>query len=175
MGDRRFFSKMAIVTMDINLEQLFNNIIPPSDYKHRNGFSNAVIIDRLDAATRELIEDKLIDEISGGSNDALIVETLAYLKSDKSLPLLYELLETRPYPIYRLVMATFIYEINKDPNLIDIAIAESGNITNKWDLINIFYYLSKFNNVKTNEVIGNYINDKDFLISYNAKRFWIKP
>ncbi|MGF7079813.1 hypothetical protein [Mucilaginibacter sp. UYCu711] len=161
--------------MDTSIAQLYANIIPPSDYSHRNGFSNQMIIDKLDVDSKKIIENLLIDELANGSNDALIIETLSYLKSEKSLPLLYDLLETRPYPIYRLVVASFIYEIKKEDSLIDIAIAECERITNKWDLINVFYYLSKFNNVKTNEVIGRYINDKDFLISYNAKRFWIKP
>ncbi|MDB5159287.1 MAG: hypothetical protein JWR50_3994 [Mucilaginibacter sp.] len=161
--------------MELDIEQLVNKIIPKNDREHREGFSNDIIIDQLDIATKRLIEDALIQKLSNGSHDALIVETLAYLKSVRSLPILYDLLDRPPYPMHRLVVTSSIYEINKDSNLVDLAIKVFNEMTNKYDIISAFYYLSKFNNVKANAIIGSYTNDKEYLISYNAKRFWIKP
>jgi len=71
------------------VEKLIDQIIPyPDDYSHRNGFSNEHIIDKLNADEKLEVEKGLIDKITEHPEDLLIVETLAYMKSTRSIPAL---------------------------------------------------------------------------------------
>ncbi len=70
--------------------EYIKQLIPPSDYQHRNRFSNNLLIDILKTYEKESIEERLI-EMLDSDNDLLIVETLAYMKSTKALPILYKL------------------------------------------------------------------------------------
>jgi len=151
-------------------------LIPPSDYQHRNGFSNNLLIDILKAYEKELIEERLI-ELLNSNNDLLIVETLAYMKSTKALPILYKLLEATTDHSIKLATATFIYLINGDTTLIDKAVKifkdveERNDPYNTYSLTDAFYYLSLFKTERANALIEKYINHKDFLVSNNAKRY----
>jgi ribosome-binding ATPase YchF (GTP1/OBG family) len=77
----------------MDVQKLIAEIIPPSDYQHRNGFSNNHLIDRLSEYEKNQVEDALINKLLTNNEDTLIVETLAYMKSKKSLAILNELLE----------------------------------------------------------------------------------
>jgi len=77
--------------------------------------------------------------------------------------------------ICKLSVYTSIYEINRDKSLIELAIScferiEKKILFRKYLLIDAFYYLSRFNTTKSTKIIEPYINHKDFLVSYNAKR-----
>jgi len=162
--------------MEMNTEKLINKIIPPSDYKHRNGFSNTQIIDQLDEKEKKLVEVALINMLMTKTNDTLIVETLAYLKSVKSLPLLYEFLENCTDIMARIIVSTSIFGINEDYNMISAAIVSFKELDNNKDayyvykIISAFYYLIKFKNSDVNSIIEKYVNHKEHLVSYNAKQ-----
>jgi hypothetical protein len=47
----------------LNIEQFIDKLIPPSDYQHRDGFSNNSLIDQLNASEKKLIEDALINKL----------------------------------------------------------------------------------------------------------------
>lgn len=159
--------------MDIN--KVINEIIPPDDYQHRNGFSNEHIIDKLSDEDKFRIEAELIDKLRK-KPDMLIAETLAYMNSAKSLPLLYDLLKTSDEGMAKLILASSIYRINKDTSMIDIAIIVIRKIDNKRDayyvhkLTSAFYYLSKFQEPKTTKLLEEYSKHSEYLVSYNAKQ-----
>lgn len=164
----------------MNIDNLIKEIIPPADYVHRNGFNNIPLIDKLTEFEKQLLEkaliEKLVTEITNKFPDTLIVETLAYLKSIDSLPILKRLLNNIEDPIIKLRIATSVFEINKDSEMIDMAINSAKQLDDKkkpyyiYDLSGAFYYLAKFNNAKVNSFIETYTNHKEYLISYNAKR-----
>ena len=162
--------------MEINTETLINRIIPPADYQHRNGFSNTDIIDKLSEQEKKLMEDALINMLMTKNDDTLIIETLAYLKSVKSLPFLYEFLKNNSDTMSKIIVSTSIFAINQDNDMVDIAITSFKNLENTKDsyyvykLITAFYYLIKFNKPEVNEIIKEYLNHKEYLLSYNAKR-----
>ena len=82
----------------MNIDKLINEVIPPKDYQHRNGFNNIPIIDELTANEKQLLEEALIRKLQSEAAkeiDTLIVETLAYLKSVASLPILKKLFFAR--------------------------------------------------------------------------------
>lgn len=163
----------------MNIDKLVNEVIPPSDYQHRNGFNNIPIIDELTEEEKQLLEKALIQKLQSEAEkeiDTLIVETLAYLKSIASLPVLYNLLEISKVDIVKLEIATAIFEINQDTKMIDIAIGSFKEIDKIKDAYHVyaisgaFYYLAKFKNEKTKQLLKEYTSHPEYLISYNAKQ-----
>jgi hypothetical protein len=164
----------------MNIDKLINEVIPPSDYHHRNGFNNIPIINKLTEKEKQILEHALIEKLLLESDrefpDTLIVETLAYLKSEKSLPLLYNLLSKNTGEAIKLIIATSIFEINQDVKMVDIAVSSVKQMDNKKDAYYIyrlsyaFDYLSKFKNEKTEQLIKKYTSHPEYLIAYNAKQ-----
>ena len=75
----------------MDIYKLIDEVIPPSDYQHRNGFNNIPIIERLTDSEKKILGNALLQKLQSEAEkeiDTLIVETLAYLKHAKSLPLL---------------------------------------------------------------------------------------
>lgn len=163
----------------MNIDKLVNEVIPPSDYQHRNGFNNIPIIDRLTDDEKQLLEKALIQKLQSEAEneiDDLIVETLAYLKSVAALSVLYNLLEISKVNIVKLEIATAIFEINQDEKMIDIAISTFKEIDKIKDAYYVyavsgaFNYLAKFKNEKTKQLLKEYTSHPEYLISYNAKQ-----
>jgi len=163
----------------MDIEKIVAEVIPKSDYHHRNGFNNIPLIDRLSNDERDGLEDALIHKLlleSEDEIDTLIVETLAYLKSQKSLPVLYQLLGKCSENLIKLTIAASIFEINMDTSMIDIATGVIRKIDNKNDayyvhkLTSAFYYLAKFQEPDTIKLLEEYSRHSEYLISYNAKQ-----
>lgn len=161
----------------MTIEKLIDEIIPyPADYSHRNGFSNNHIIDKLNANEKIEVENALINKLSEHPEDLLIIETLAYMKSIKSINAIRKILENSSYDMEILIIASCLFEIYQDNEMIEIAIRSFRQLDNKKDayyvykLIGAFYHLSKFNNPVTEEIIKEYVDHKEYLVSYNAKR-----
>lgn len=163
----------------MNIDKLINEVIPPSDYRHRNGFNNIPIINELTEDEKQLLEKALIQKLQSEAEkeiDTLIVETLAYLKSIASLPIFKKLLEMCNDSVIRLRIATSIFEINQDVEMVEIAVSLVKEMDNKKDayyvykLTSAFYYLAKFKNEKTKQLIKEYTSHPEYLISYNAKQ-----
>jgi hypothetical protein len=76
----------------------------------------------------------------------------------------------------KLIIASSMFEINQDNDMVDIAIRAFRQLDNKKDayyvykLTSAFYNLAKFNNPAVVEVIKEYVDHKEYLVSYNAKR-----
>ncbi len=152
-----------------DISQLIREIIPPNDYSHRNGFSNEYIILSLSEEEKLKVEQNLI-EMLNNNDDTLIGETLTILKSENSLLALKRRLELTKNSSTKIIWASFINEIkNGDEEMANIALNEFGNVTEKYTLIFTFHYLSRFQNSKIKEKIKTYINNKDYLIAYNAR------
>ena len=153
----------------MTVKKLLSDIIPPNDHQHRNGFSNLHIIDKLNQQERDLVEDALIKKVISNS-DMLIVETLGYMKPYKSLPVLIELLKQTSDPISKIIISTAIFEINHDDAMIKTGADAFRKLNSIYQKIEGFYYLKKFQNTTTDEMIREYISSTDYLLSYNAKR-----
>ena len=155
-----------------DLKKLIDDIIPyPDDRAHRDGFSNESIIDGLTGEEKDKVENLLLDKLDLRTNDLLIVETLGYMKSKKSLDRLYKLLSEQKRPGSKIIIASSIYQIEPDEKLIDSTLAAGQTLTDQYELIGIFYYLTKFRNKRTDDFIRQYRNHKEYLVSYNAKRY----
>jgi len=165
----------------MEFEKKVDRLIPPMDYQSRNGFSNIHLINELTDSEKEDLECILIEKIlytDDDKIDALIVETLAYLKSKKALPILRDKLIKSSDDMCKLIIASSIYDIDKkNIDMIDIAISLVRKIDNINDAYYVyklaftFSYLAKFEVSKINDVIKEYTKHKEYLVSYNAERF----
>lgn len=153
--------------MDIN--KIISEIIPPDDYLHRNGFSNEQLIDKLSDEEIFKVETELITMLQK-KPDMLIVETLGYMKSKKSLSVLYELLESLNDEMTKIITATSIFEINQDQKMIEKAKVSFKAIKDKFKLISAFHYLIRLQDSEISKLIQEYSTNSDYLISYNAKQ-----
>lgn len=154
-------------TMDIN--KIVSEIIPPDDYQHRNGFSNEQLIDKLNDEEIFKVEKELITMLQK-KPDMLIVETLGYMKSEKAIPILYELMESLNNEMAKIIIATSIFEINQDQKMIEKAKASFKTIKDKFQLISAFHYLVRLQDSEILKLIQNLTTSSDYLISYNAKQ-----
>ena len=153
-----------------DFEELYKKIIPVSNYQHRNGFSNKHLIDNLSEIEFFKIEAELIKNLET-SDDTLIGETLAYMKSNKALPFLRNKLINVDKPIYKIFWANYIYKINNTENdIIDISFQEFLKIKDKYELGGAFYLLTEFHDKAINDIIATYINDKEYLVAYHARQ-----
>lgn len=156
----------------MKISELVNQIIPPNTREFREGFSNEKMLDNLSPNVKVDLEDALIEKFSV-EKDVLIIETFGYLKSQKALPLLIELLEIPEWQFYASVA---IFQINKDPQMVDVAINAFKRNDNPKDpyrefiILRDFYTLIKCDDKRINELIEQYVNDPQYLVSYNAKR-----
>lgn len=152
-----------------NIDQLLEEIIPPSDYQHRNGFSNEHIILKLSEDDKYLVEQNLIEMLEK-SDDHLIGETLAIMKSTGSLSNLRKRLNSANNPSSKIIWASYINDIKGgDEEMKNIAVVEFDKVSEKYSRITIFHYLSQFQDARINDKIRNFINDKDYLTAYNAR------
>lgn len=151
-----------------NNQELIKKIIPPEERTYRNGFTNYHIIDALNDDEKDYVEKELIKMLKN-SNDWLIGETLAYLKSKNSLPILRQKLKLAKDSNSKIQWANSIFKIdNTEKEMQDIALEEFKMISNKWQLLSIFYTLVEFKDERINERIKSYQTNRDYLIAYNA-------
>tara|TARA_R110000868_G_scaffold408910_1_gene693193 strand:+ start:815 stop:1336 length:522 start_codon:yes stop_codon:yes gene_type:complete len=151
------------------ISELIREILPPADYQHRNGFTNNSIILSLSEEEKLQIEQKLISFLKF-SDDTLIGETLAFMKSIDALPALREKLSQTSKPVLRILWSSYINQIKEgDQEMKDIAFEEFKRVRGKYSLIPLFWTLRSFCDDRINERIRKYINHRDYLVSYNAK------
>ncbi len=150
--------------------ELLAKIIPPNNREYRESFSNETIIDGLNSDEQAYIEDALIDMLSH-SDDLLIVDTLAYMRSKKSVTALISLLSKKhDNQLAPMIIASAIYSIDHDENMIQIAIDCFKKHKDLYFLISAFGYLKRFNTERTDSLIREFIVHPEYLVSYNAKR-----
>jgi hypothetical protein len=152
-----------------NIENLLKELIPPSDYQHRNGFSNEHIVLSLSKNEKTEVERNLIEMLEKKEDD-LIGETLTIMKSFNSIPTLKKRLSLSKSSTMKIIWASYINEIKSgDEEMKEIALAEFDNVSGKYSLIGIFHHLAKFSDSRINDKVRNYINHKDYLTAYNAR------
>jgi hypothetical protein len=154
----------------MSIENLLVEIIPPNDYAYRRDFTNHHLIDKLTIDEKILLEDALIKRLNT-DRDLLVIKTLAYLKSERSLPALYTILEEETEAMPKLIIASSIFEINGDEHMVQTCISSFRMVDNKYSIIAAFYYLKKLNNAEADNLIREHTDHPEYPVSYNAKRF----
>ena len=117
-----------------------------------------------------MIEEMLIEDLKS-RNDLLLIETLAYLKSEKAIPIIESVLKKSNEPYDKIIIAWSLFSLNYNKDkMIDIAYDSFLEVTNDYSKTYLFFYLAKFNNSKINALIESYTNNKNFLLANNSKR-----
>ena len=151
------------------IDQIIEELIPPADYQHRNGFSNEHLVLNLTDQEKQEVEKRLIDMLDT-KDDELIGETLAILKSTDSLSSLNKRLNSAKNATSKIIWASYINEIKGGDNeMKDLAFNEFDNVKEKYSRITIFHYLSQFQDSRINDKIRSYIDNSDYLTAYNAR------
>jgi hypothetical protein len=163
---RNFFNPLQVEHVDKVIEQF----LPPQTFEHRKDGPAFGLIDMMTSEEKLLFEEKLIKRLDNGDNDIWISEGLAYLKSEKALPALYKLLSKTDSKPSRITIESSIFQICKDPAMIDAALEDGSHVKDKYSLISVFYNLALFRDRRVNDFVRQYFNDPDYLVSYNAKR-----
>lgn len=152
-----------------NIDHLLEELIPPDDYQHRNGFSNERLVLSLSDTEKLKVEKRLI-EMLDVKDDELIGETLTILKSTDSLDSLSKRLNSAKRPTSKIIWASYINEIKGgDEEMKEIALNEFDNVKEKYSRITMFHYLTRFQDSRINENIKGYIDHKDYLTACNAR------
>ena len=151
------------------IDHIIEELIPPADYQHRNGFSNEHLVLNLTDQDKREVEKRLIEMLET-NDDGLIGETLAILKSTDSLTGLNKRLNAAKSSTSKIIWASYINEIKGGDNeMKNLALSEFDNVKDKYSRITIFYYLSQFRDNRINEKIRSYIHNSDYLTAYNAR------
>lgn len=151
------------------IDQIIEELIPPADYQHRNGFSNEHLVLNLTDQDKREVEKRLIEMLET-KDDELIGETLAILKSTDSLTSLNKRLNSAKSATSKIIWASYINEIKDgDTEMKDFALKEFDNVKDKYSRITIFHYLSQFQDTRIKKKIQSYINHSDYLTAYNAR------
>lgn len=152
----------------MNVKDLYRKIIPSDDYETRRDFDNEELIDNLDTNQRLLVEDMLIKGLEA-KYDLLIIETLAYIKSTKSIPLIEEKLNTLKDSYEKVIIAWCLFSLNRDKDrMVKLAIDSFSQVSNDYSKTYLFYYLVKFDNEKINKLVESYCNSSNILLSHNS-------
>lgn len=163
----------------MNIDALLLKVIPPSDFAHRDGFSNTAIIDKLNKSEKKVLEDALIQKLINETDknaDTLIIDTLSYMHSEKAIPVLNHFLKalTNDYEI--IVIGVALFKLTQNHTLISKILYHFKNIDNPTDpyapykIIMSLPYLSQIKTEEIKQIIAGYLDHTDYTVSYNAKR-----
>ena len=152
-----------------DIKNLISEIIPPADYRHRNGFTNERKIDELSESEKVEVKKELL-ALLRMSSDSLIADTLAYMKSFESIPILKSKLNSSRDSITKIHLAKAIFKIDSSEiEMKNIALTEFKKTSDEYSLISVFHLLIHFQDPRINSLIREYINDKKYLVAYNAR------
>ncbi|SMD37006.1 hypothetical protein SAMN04488029_3187 [Reichenbachiella faecimaris] len=123
------------------------------------------LLDNLNSDELRVAENELI--AIADTKDDWPIKGLGHIKSEKSLPKLYELLK-RSKKLMKVTIAEAIYQICGDEQMINIALTETPKISNEFALIDVMYTLSKFQDGRVKNLLNDYRNHTKYLVAYNA-------
>ncbi|MEP7268101.1 MAG: hypothetical protein ABI844_10790 [Saprospiraceae bacterium] len=154
---------------------LIEQVIPKANRNHRDNFSNINLLDKLTNNEWLYVEDELIKLLHKFPEDSLIYDSLVYKQSTKCLSVMYENLFNCKKEFFQLMIASKIFSINQDIEMIKSGIKSFNNLDKtdryyNYTLISALSLLKNFNNKETDEIILNYIQYNDGSVSFNAKR-----
>ena len=164
--------------MDIKF--ILHKVLPPRTFEGRDGFDNREFVSHLSNDDKELLENKLIERLNdipaNDKIDELIIETLAFLKSKKSIELIRSRINEHQSDFSNLIITVSLYNLTNEPELIDVAlnyfkrIENSTNSYVRGQLNYMFHYLSMLQSDQANSFILKYTKSEDKNLRYNAFR-----
>jgi len=178
-AEQLFLESLQLPHQVVAIERSEKPPIPPSenfllferDFLHANTWPQRkdgppyYLLDRLTSEEQRQAETLLIEAL--GVGDDWPVMGLGHLRSIRALAPLYRLLETARLSL-RISVAYAIYQINADPNVIEVVLEEFPKITNEYTLIYALHLLPMFPDPRIRKLLEGYTNDGRYLVEYNA-------
>lgn len=168
--------RACLYSYPVNASMDLNDIIPPADHAHREGFTNEPLLDALGAPDRRALEQVLVADLQAGSMDLLVVETLAYLQAESAGPVVRTFIARCSDPSTRLGAMAALYRLTQDRTLLAPALDCFRALEARADAYRVYallgglYYLAQFEGPEVDLVLETYTHHTDFLLSYNATR-----
>jgi len=129
---------------------------------------DGIPLDLLDKLTNDEIKVAELELIKVLSlDDDWPIIGLGHIKSKDALPLLFKLLEKSKRTM-KVKIALSIFQISQDEKMKDIVIETMPHITGEYELVDVLYYLPKFQDKRITELLHIYRNHKNYLVAYNA-------
>ncbi len=153
--------------MSDNLKIFRDEYLNANSWAQRKDGVPLDLLDNLSDSEKKIAEKELIDNLS--IKDDWPIMGIGYLKSQKGLKKLYDLLATSKKGM-RVTIAHSIFQICADKKMIEVVATEIPQISNQYELIHIIYLLKDFKNDKVNEILNDLRNHKEYLVAYNATR-----
>ncbi|WP_299261851.1 hypothetical protein [uncultured Aquimarina sp.] len=153
-----------------NIEKLIKEIIPPPTREEREGFTNDKIIAGLNNDEFLAVEKRLIQKLDE-NDDLLIGQTLVEMKSESALPVLSRRLKKKDSHFEKITWAALINDLKKgDSEMEKIAFEEFEKLEFIYAVQGvIFMDLIKFNSLRINKRIENFVDHKYDLVAHHAK------
>jgi DNA-directed RNA polymerase subunit F len=151
--------------MTENLKTFRDEFLNADTWAQRKDGIPLDLLDNLSEDELKKAEKELIDILS--TKDDWPIKGLGYIKSKNALVKLYELLPKSNKGM-KVTIAHSIFQICKDKEMISIALTETPKVSNQFELIDLVYLLSDFQNEQVTEMLNNYRGHKEYLVAYNA-------
>ena len=149
---------------------LIKKIIPLNTIEYRRDFFNKNVIDSLKEEDKDEIMTEILKMLKENPSDQLIISTLGYMKSKEALPLLYEILASANTPLFAIMCAAAIFNINHDKTMIKIGLSVFPEIKkiNKWELTrSALWYLGTFKKSEFDDILKEYVDNPNVLLRNN--------
>ena len=153
--------------MSDNLEIFRKDFLNAYSWPQRKDGVPLYLLDNLTKDELKVAESELIRAANIGDN--WHIEGLGHIRSTKSLKKLYKLLGESSNGM-KATIAHSIFQICEDIEMIEIVLSETAKITSVYELIDIVYMLSDFKDERTDTLLKEFCNHKEYLVAYNAKR-----
>jgi hypothetical protein len=125
------------------------------------------LLDRLTPGELKTAEAELIKSVNPG--DTWPILGLGHIKSKDALPTLYSLLN-KSHKGMKVTIANSIFQICRDPKMIDIVLDEIPGVINQYEIIDIIYLLPTFKDERITALLREFRNHQEYLVAYNATR-----
>lgn len=167
--------------MSKSYQEFVDRYLNAHDWAQRKDGAPLWILDALTDAEKEKAEDEFIQRLSSWGllsswADDWPVEGLGHLKSEKAEPMLRRLLP-RSFGAMKAKIATAIWKISQDDNMVDVVIRQSrpfflSGFTSFYEFrqIDIIYCLAELPHQTAKARLEELTRDNRYLISYNAKQ-----
>lgn len=160
-----------------NLTQFYSEFLNADTWAQRKDGVPLDLLDNLTSEELQIAEDELIRKI--GSGDSWPIMGLAHIKSTKSLPRLYEVLE-REHGSIRIYLAHAIYSVCKDKKMVNIVLKEVRLLEkalpkSQYTLIDVIWLLPNFNDKRIEKTLVDFCDSSCYLVAYNAANALGKP
>lgn len=125
------------------------------------------LLDKLSPDELAIAEEELIQKLD--LRDDWPIQGLGHIRSKKSLPKLYQLLDQSDKGM-KVSLAHSIFQISGDQDMINIVLTEMPRLNHWTEIIDKLYLLPTFKDEKLDEMLNQYREHGNYLVAYNATR-----